>query len=107
MAAEQVPAVKVYDQWDQGTATMTVCGDLDAVTADAFCQRLAEVASGSPRRLVIDLAGVGFLDSAGLRAFVQLRKALPGDCPVILRSPPPRARQVFDLAGLGTAFEFE
>jgi anti-anti-sigma factor len=107
VAAEQVPALKVCDQWDQGTATLTVRGDLDAATADAFCQRLAEVAGGSPRRLVIDLAGVGFLDSAGLRAFVRLRKALPGDCPVILRSPHPRARQVFDLAGLGTAFEFE
>jgi anti-anti-sigma factor len=56
---------------------------------------------------VIDLAGVGFLVSAGLRAFVRLRKALPADCPVILRSPRPRARQVFDLTGLGTAFEFE
>jgi anti-anti-sigma factor len=57
--------------------------------------------------VVIDLAGVGFLDSAGLRAFVRLRKALPGHCPVILRSPHPRTRQVFELTGLGTAFEFQ
>jgi anti-anti-sigma factor len=55
--------------------------------------------------VVIDLAGVGFLDSAGLRAFVRLRKALPGHCPVILRSPHPRTRQVFELTGLGTAFQ--
>jgi len=107
VAAEQAPALAVSDQWDDGTATVTVRGELDAATADAFGQRLAEVASGSPWRLVIDLAGVGFLVSAGLRAFVRLRKALPADCPVILRSPRSRARQVFDLTGLGTAFEFE
>ena len=86
---------------------MTVRGEIDTATADAFYQRLADVASGGPRRLVIDLAGVGFLDSAGLRAFVLLRRELSGRCPVILRSPHPRARQVFELTGLGTAFEFE
>jgi anti-anti-sigma factor len=107
VAADQTPALTVWDQWDEGTATVTVRGELDAATADVFGQRLAEVAGGSPLRLVIDLAGVGFLDSAGLRAFVRLRKALPPHCSVILRSPQPRTRQVFDLTGLGTAFEFE
>jgi anti-anti-sigma factor len=107
VVAEQAPALTVRDQWDDGTVTVTVRGEIDAATADTFYQRLADVASGSPRRVVIDLAGVGFLDSSGLRAFVRLRKALPADCPVILRSPRPRARQVFDLTGLGTAFEFE
>jgi anti-anti-sigma factor len=86
---------------------VTVRGEIDAATASTFCPRLADVAGGSPRRVVIDLAGVGFLDSAGLRAFVRLRKALPGHCPVILRSPHPRTRQVFELTGLGTAFEFQ
>lgn len=107
MASEQAPALTVCDQWDDGTATVTVCGELDAATADAFYQRLADVVGAGPRRLVVDLAGVGFLDSAGLRAFVRLRKALPKDCPAILRSPHPRVRQVFELTGLGTAFEFE
>jgi anti-anti-sigma factor len=107
VAAEQVPVLTVCDQWDDGTATVTVRGEIDAATADTFYQQLAGVAGGSPRRLVIDLAGVGFLDSAGLRAFVRLRKALPGHCPVVLRSPPPRTRQVFELTGLSTAFEFE
>jgi anti-anti-sigma factor len=107
VAAEQAPALAVCDQWDDGTATVTVRGEIDAATTDAFYQRLADVAGGSPRRLVIDLAGVGFLDSSGLRAFVRLRKALPAHCPVIVRSPHPRTRQVFELTGLSTAFEFE
>src|SRR5580692_12047768 len=77
VTAEQAPVLTVRDQWDDGTATVTVRGEIDAATADAFYQRLADVASGSPRRLVIDLAGVDFLDSSGLRAFVRLRKALP------------------------------
>jgi anti-sigma B factor antagonist len=106
-AAEQAPALTVRDQWDDGTVTVTVRGEIDAATADTFYQRLADVASGSPRRLVIDLAGVDFLDSSGPRAFVRLRKALPGHCLVILRSAHLRTRQVFELTGLGTAFEFD
>jgi anti-anti-sigma factor len=107
VAAEQAPSLTVYGQWDDGTATVTVRGDIDAATADALYQQLADVADGGPRRLVIDLAGVGFIDSGGLRAFVRLRKAVPGRCPVILRSVHSRTRQVFELTGLGTAFEFE
>ncbi len=108
MAADPAPFLMVCDRWDEdGTATVTVRGAIDAGSADAFYERLAGVAGGSPRRLVIDLAGVDFVDSAGLHAFVRLRKALPGHCPVILRSAQPRARQVFELTGLGTAFEFE
>jgi anti-sigma B factor antagonist len=108
VAADQAPVLTVCDRWDDdGAATVTVRGEIDAGTADAFYERLAGVAGRSPRRLVIDLAAVDFLDSAGLHAFVRLRKALPGHCPVILRSPQPRARQVLELTGLGTAFEFE
>lgn len=107
MAAEQAPSLTVHGEWADGTATVTVRGDIDAGTVDALYERLAGVADGGPRRLVIDLAGVGFIDSAGLRAFVRLRKALPRHCPVILRSPRRRTREVFALTGLGTAFEFE
>ena len=107
MTAGETSALTVCDQWAGRTATVTVRGEIDAATADAFHERLAAVAGGGPTRLVIDLAGVEFLDSAGLRAFVRLRKALPRDCPIILRSPHRRTRQVFDLTGLATAFEFE
>ena len=107
MGAYEAPALTVSDQWDGGTATVTVSGELDAATADTFQGHLSAVASHGPSRLVIDLAGVGFVDSAGLRAFVRLRKALPVDCPVTIRSPHRRVQQVFELAGLGTVFEFE
>ena len=108
MAADPAPVLMVCDQWgDDGAATVTVRGQIDVGSADAFYEQLARVAGASPRRLVIDLAGVDFLDSAGLNAFVRLRKALPGHCAVILRSVQPRARQVFELTGLATAFDFE
>ena len=107
VAAGQAPALTVCDRWDDGTVTVTVCGDIDISTAGTLSDRLAEVAGRSPVRLVIDLAEVGFMDSAGLNALVRLRKALPGSCPIVLRSAKPRTLQVFKLTGLTTVFEFE
>jgi anti-anti-sigma factor len=107
VAPGPVPELTLGDQWDDGAATVVVHGEIDAATVDAFHAHLASVAEGSPRRLVIDLARVSFLDSAGLQAFVRLRKIVPRDCPIILRSPQRRIRQVFELTGLGTAFEFQ
>ena len=49
----------------------TICrpvGELDAFTVSQFRQALAEIASSS--RLVIDMSGVPFVDSAGLGALI-------------------------------------
>ena len=56
---------------DGSDTTCMVCspiGDLDAFTVSQFRQALAELASA--RRLVIDLDGVPFVDSAGLGALI-------------------------------------
>lgn len=68
---------------------------------------MCDLARRRPHRLVIDLALVSFVDSAGLAGFVRMRKAVPPDCPVALRAPRRRVRQVFTLTGLDRAFTFE
>ncbi|HEY7262361.1 MAG TPA: STAS domain-containing protein [Trebonia sp.] len=107
MASDHSAGLTVRDRWDGAEATVTVQGEIDVTTAAVFSGHLDEAAVRNPRRLVIDLAGVGFLDSAGLQAFAQVRRKLPEDCPVIIRSARPRLRQVFEITGLGTAFAFE
>lgn len=107
MASDQAPPLRAWDCWDGGEATVTVQGEIDASTAAVLSELLGEVAARNPRRLVIDLAGAGFIDSAGLRAFVRVRRELPPGCPVVVRSAQPRLRQVFKMTGLSTAFTFE
>ena len=107
MASDHAAALTVRDRWNGAEATVTVQGEIDATAAAALSGQLDEVAARNPQRLVIDLAGVGFLDSAGLRAFARVRGKLPEDCPVIIRSALPRLRQVFEITGLSTAFVFE
>ena len=107
MVSDQASGLTVRDRWDGAEATVTVRGEIDTTTAAALSGRLGEVAARNPQRLVIDLAGVGFLDSAGLQAFAHVRGKLPERCAVIIRSAQPRLRQVFEITGLSTAFVFE
>jgi anti-sigma B factor antagonist len=107
VAPDEAPALTVCDHWDNGVATVTVHGEIDLSTVGTFSERLDDVARKNPRRLVIDLTGVDFLDSTGLHAFVRARKELPEDCPIILRSPRQQIARVFEITGLSPIFTFE
>ncbi len=107
MAWDQAPALTVRDRWDDGVATVTVQGEIDLSTVGTFSECLGGVARQNPQRLVINLAGVDFLDSSGLHAFVRVRRELPERCPIILRSPQHQIRRVFDVTGLSPVFVFE
>ena len=69
----------------------TICrpvGELDAFTVSQFRQALAELASNN--RLLIDMSGVPFVDSAGLGALIGgIRRAreLGGDVAVACSRP--------------------
>ena len=107
LAPEKPAALTVSDRWDGRVATVTVRGEIDISTAGILSDRLDDLASQDPERLVIDLAEVGFMDSSGVQAMLGVRTALPGDRVVVIRSPPRQARDVFTLTGLSSQFIFE
>lgn len=88
----------------QGTATVVISGELDICTAPALEGLLAGVLAARPDRLVLDLAGVSFMDCASARVLVAASHALPGaDRAVIRRISRPAAR-LLRLAGLWSDF---
>ena len=50
-----------------GVAVVSVSGEIDLVTAPALEQAIGAVVAESPTALVIDLSGVEFLGSVGLK----------------------------------------
>ncbi|WP_328340521.1 STAS domain-containing protein [Micromonospora sp. NBC_00421] len=55
----------------EGAGTvLEVAGDLDMSTTPQLRDRLREVVEGGTRVVVVDLTGVGFMDSSGLGALV-------------------------------------
>lgn len=59
-----------------GTARISVTGDLDTDTAPRLEQELRHVADAGIDDVVIDLAGVSFLSSAGLSVLISAKRDL-------------------------------
>jgi len=76
---------------DETPEGFTVCrpvGELDAFTVSHFRQALADMANG--RRLLIDMSGIPFVDSAGLGALIgaiRRTRELGGDVAVACNRP--------------------
>ena len=88
---------------DGAVCTLILGGALDLVAADEFLQHAARVLDDWVERLVLDLAGVTFLDCAGVRALAIATCFAPGGCPVIIRSLSPMGHRIAQLLDLDLA----
>lgn len=79
----------------------TVSGELDAHTAPFLRRRLRPLAERVPEsQLILDLAGVTFLDSTALGVLIGTAKLLrAGGGGLVLASDDPRLRRLLELAG--------
>lgn len=77
-----------------------LCGDLDLASRPLLTGRLAQILAGEPRRLVFDLARVGFLDCGTARLIVCSARHLPGHERPVIRSPAALVRRILALTGL-------
>jgi anti-anti-sigma factor len=79
--------------------TFRVEGAIDLATGGQLVEFLREelLRDGD---LTLDLSGLSFVDSIGLRAFVELAQALEGRGRLILRSPPEPVRRSLEISGL-------
>ena len=98
-----VHALTVNAVRDGPVSTLILCGDLDLPETAGFLEQAALAVDDRTERLVFDLAGVRFLDCAGVRALSIAARLAPGGCPVIIRSLSPVARRIVELLGLDLA----
>jgi anti-anti-sigma factor len=54
-----------------GDAVITLRGELDISSADAFRKAIEAVVADHPGRLVFDLSGLAFMDSSGIAVLVH------------------------------------
>lgn len=88
-----------------GQATLRVTGELDAATAPEFDAAIGPLLAGGVTDITIDVAGLAFLDSSGLRSLVRAREQLLPDGGVVrLLDPAPAVRRVLEITRLEEAF---
>ena len=82
---------------------LALSGELDPATAPDLEAAIARCAAdGDVATVTLDLAGVTFLDSSGLRVLVAARESLrAAGTELALRGPNANIRRVLEITGLG------
>ena len=81
-----------------------VGGEFDAHASQSFDRAIDDLASSAPERVVIDLQGVSFIDSSGLRSLVRARKTLTASA-MSLRNLQPGTVRLLEITGLTGEFQ--
>jgi anti-sigma B factor antagonist len=89
-----------------GDLVLSLAGELDLADAPALREALRRAVERSPKRLVVDLAEVTFVDSTILGALVEARSALGGDS-FALAAPGLEVRRALEVSGLDRHFTIE
>jgi anti-anti-sigma factor len=92
---------------DGASATVTMTGRLDIAGSEVVAQPLATL-SGSKSTLILDMAGVTFVASLGLRHLVMAAKALARrGGRLVLLNPSTPVTEVIELSGLDSILKIE
>lgn len=83
---------------------ITVSGRVDSSASPELDATLKKHAEAS-KHILIELSGVDFMSSAGIRALVSsLRATAANSKKTVLVNPSPRVQEVLDLSGLNSIF---
>ena len=81
-----------------GNQRVALAGRLDTHTYGDLDERLAPVLASTVGSLVLDLAGLEYISSAGVRSIFKARKAMAGrGGKVVVVNPQPQIQKVFDV----------
>jgi anti-sigma B factor antagonist len=92
-------AVTVDDKGD--AATVRVSGELDMDNADMLAAALDRAFAPGSRTVVLDLAGLAFLDSTGVRVLLNgLDRAERTGSTLVVHEPRPLVERVLRISGI-------
>ena len=89
--------MKVTTEKKENTTVLIVEGDVDTLTAPELDNAVAAAAPGC-EKLIMDLGGVDYISSAGIRVIVKTRRTVGGEG-LTLRNVTPNVTDVLKMTG--------
>lgn len=103
-ATESVEPIRLHPvrsiDRDGESTHVALQGEIDLYNAADVRSALARECALGPKRLVVDLTAVDFLDSTALHALQSARKELPDGRGFVVVAPTPAVRRVLEYSGL-------
>jgi len=95
--------VQIDVQENSGSAVVAVVGEIDAHTCGDLASALDRVIGSGVQAVTLDVTGVEFIDSSGLRVLIQANERLePGR--LGLKGPNETFRRLLEITGLQDVF---
>jgi anti-sigma B factor antagonist len=84
---------------------VSVEGDVDLSTSRELQGELRRVMGNQPRKLIVDLSDVPYMDSSGVATLVEtMQLARRGETRLVLASMKEKVRSIFEIARLDSVF---
>jgi anti-anti-sigma factor len=82
-----------------GTAELTLAGELDASVANEFKAEVEKVATKKPKNLVLNMKELEFMSSAGLRVLVFSKQKMGSDVDIYVIACQDAVRDTIEMTG--------
>lgn len=93
--------MEITNSEDAGVTIITLAGRLDTMGVSSIEMAFTAMAVPTGRPVVVDLSGVSFLASLGVRLFISTARALSGrDTEIILFGAGPAVTEIIEMTGL-------
>ena len=89
---------------DNGATVVSLAGELDLYNAQTVREALLECCDESPKRLIVDLSAVKFIDSTALGVLIEARTRMSNRRAFMLASPGLETRRALEISGLDRHF---
>jgi anti-anti-sigma factor len=97
--------LEIRESREDEILVLELVGRLDTKTSGALEKAVATHLGAGQRRFILDLAGMEYVSSAGLRIFLVLAKKVSGGTgSLALCGLSPQVKEVFDIAGFTRLF---
>lgn len=83
-----------------GQPVVVAAGEIDIATSPALRDAIDGVIVAGHHRVVVDIDGVGFMDSAGLNVFVNALKQMGPTGSLCVVTTQPHIRKIFTISGI-------
>lgn len=94
------------DKTPDGVAVISVAGELDLYTAPQLKENLLAAIENGDLDIVIDMAGVHFIDSSALGVLIGgVKRLKPKDGRMVLVSVDENVNWIFQITGLNSVFD--
>jgi len=108
MSEDTTSALIRQVQWADDAVVAEVVGEITLAQSGQFQEELDPILAKKPAKLVLDLAGVGYMDSSGIASLVKvLHRVRSAGAAMRLAGMSQRVRSLFEITRLDGVFEID